>query len=112
MTRRPKRRNRPGGGGSGKAQAAGQRGENITTAPGVQADSELVALLAHGIDMEGEHCLMVRDSTGQSGVMVSAEFMAACKAAGERARVVCPHDPASAIHAAVAVLQPPAGGVH
>lgn len=102
MSRRsPKRRNPAGGRGPRKAQ----RGK-------LPPDPKLIALITQVWDLPDGHCLQVQDSAGKQGVMVTESFRDLCERIGVRAREVSPRDPEAAIMAALAGLQPPAGGVH
>ena len=90
----PNEKRRPGGSGVSSNSQPGK----------LQADHRLVALLLQVEALPAEHCFPV-----PGGIVASEQFMGLASRIGERARVVCPEDPAAACKAALLAIVPGVG---
>lgn len=87
----PNKKRRPGGGGASKSSQPGK----------LQADHMLVALLLQVEALPEGHCF-----PAPGGIVASGDFLNLSARIGERARVVCPEDPAAACKAALLAMVP------
>lgn len=87
----PNEKRRPGGGGASKSSQPGK----------LQADHMLVSLLLQADALPGDHCF-----PAPGGIVASGQFMDLTARIAERARVVCPEDPAAACKAALLAIVP------